>query len=59
MEELSEQISDVMLHFNLKSFIGLGVGVGANVLVRFALFHPEKVMCLQDLFCRKHNSCGF
>jgi len=48
MEELGEQISDVMLHFDLKSFIALGVGVGANILVRFALAHPERVdaMCL-------------
>lgn len=43
MEDLSEQISDVVLHFNLKSFTGLGVGVGANILVRYALAHPEKV----------------
>lgn len=43
MDELSEQIADVVVHFNLKTFIGLGVGVGANILVRFALSHPEKV----------------
>lgn len=43
MEEISEQISDVTLHFNLKTFIGFGVGVGANILVRFALNHPERV----------------
>ena len=49
IEELSEQISDVMLHFNLKTFIGLGVGVGANILVRFALSHPERVTCFIPL----------
>ena len=43
MEELAEQISDVVLHFDLKTFTGLGVGVGANILIRFALNHPEKV----------------
>ena len=43
MEELGEQISDVVVHFNLKTFIGFGVGVGANILTRFALAHPEKV----------------
>lgn len=43
MDELGEQISDVVIHFNIKTFIGLGVGVGANILVRFALAHPEKV----------------
>lgn len=51
MEELSEQISDVMIHFNLKSFIGLGVGVGANVLVRFALAHPERVSIYLKKIC--------
>lgn len=51
MEEISEQISDVMLHFDLKSFIGFGVGVGANILVRFALNHPERVDALCLLNC--------
>jgi len=51
MEDLSEQISDVVLHFNLKSFTGLGVGVGANILVRYALAHPEKVNTLCLLNC--------
>lgn len=48
MEELGQQIRDVVLHFQLKSFIGLGVGVGANILARFALAYPEKVdaLCL-------------
>ena len=49
MEELSDQISDVMLHFNIKSFVGLGVGSGANVLVRFALTHPERVCIRLEL----------
>lgn len=51
MDELGEQISDVVIHFNLKTFIGLGVGVGANILVRFALAHPEKVDTLCLLNC--------
>jgi len=51
MEELSEQISDVVLHFNMKTFTGLGVGVGANILVRYALAHPEKVNTLCLLNC--------
>jgi len=51
MEELGNQIGDVMLHFNMKTFIGLGVGVGANILVRFALAHPEKVDALCLLNC--------
>lgn len=51
MEELSEQLSDVMVHFGLKTFIGIGVGVGANILVRFALAHPERVDALCLLNC--------
>jgi pimeloyl-ACP methyl ester carboxylesterase len=51
MEELADQIADVMLHFNLKTFIGLGVGVGANILLRFALNHPGKVDALCVLNC--------
>jgi len=51
MEELAEQISDVVLHFDLKTFTGLGVGVGANILIRFALNHPEKVDTLCLLNC--------
>lgn len=43
MEELSNQINYVMVHFGIKSFIGFGVGVGANILARFALTNPEKV----------------
>lgn len=43
MDELGEQISDVVIHFNIKTFIGLAVGTGSNILVRFALAHPEKV----------------
>jgi hypothetical protein len=50
MEELGNQIGDVMLHFNMKTFIGLGVGVGANILVRFALAHPEKVIDFSEHF---------
>lgn len=43
MDELANQLNFVMNHFNLKSFIGFGVGAGANILARFALAHPEKV----------------
>lgn len=50
MDELGEQISDVVIHFNIKTFIGLAVGTGSNILVRFALAHPEKVdaICLMN-----------
>ncbi|XP_077302202.1 misexpression suppressor of KSR 2 [Arctopsyche grandis] len=47
MDELANQLNCVMIHFNLKSFIGFGVGAGANILARFGLAHPEKV----DVLC--------
>jgi predicted esterase len=43
MEELADQISIVMAHYNLKHIIGFGVGAGANILARFALLQPNKV----------------
>ena len=43
MEELSEQINDVLNHFSVVKYIGLGVGLGGNVLIRHALQYPERV----------------
>lgn len=43
MDELADQLNQVVLHFNLKHFIGFGVGVGANILCRYTLNHPEMV----------------
>ncbi|XP_067003521.2 protein NDRG3 isoform X3 [Anabrus simplex] len=51
MDELSEQINFVLSHFGLRSAIGFGVGVGANILARFALAHPEKVEALCLINC--------
>ncbi|XP_070536655.1 protein NDRG3-like isoform X2 [Ptychodera flava] len=43
MEQLAEALLPVIQHFGIKSFVGFGVGAGANILCRFALAHPEKV----------------
>jgi len=51
MDQLAEQLSEVMTHFNLKRVIGFGVGTGANILCRFALAHPEQVDCLCVMNC--------
>jgi pimeloyl-ACP methyl ester carboxylesterase len=40
MDQLAEQIEVVLKSFEVKSFIGLGVGTGANILSRFALANP-------------------
>jgi pimeloyl-ACP methyl ester carboxylesterase len=43
MEQLAEQVQEVLNHFALVRYIGVGVGMGANVLVRHALQYPERV----------------
>ncbi|XP_032527808.1 protein NDRG3 isoform X2 [Danaus plexippus] len=51
MDELANQINYVLVHFGIKSFIGFGVGVGANILARFALTNPDKVDALTLINC--------
>ncbi|CAG9781726.1 unnamed protein product [Diatraea saccharalis] len=51
MEELANQVNYVVGHFGIKSFIGFGVGAGANILARFALAHPLKVDALALINC--------
>jgi len=43
MEELAQQIQEVLNHFNVVKYIGVGVGLGANVLIRHAFLYPERV----------------
>lgn len=43
MEELSETITCVKSHFHIRTFIGFGVGLGANVLARYATKYPADV----------------
>jgi len=43
MEQLAEQVQEVLNHFNLVKYIGVGVGLGANVLIRHAFAYPERV----------------
>lgn len=43
MEELAETVNDVFEALNIKSAIGFGIGVGANVLTRFALKYSSKI----------------
>lgn len=42
-DQLAETVLDVAEHFKLKTMICFGVGMGANVLARFALRHPTLV----------------
>jgi len=51
MEELTETVNDVFNHLNIKTAIGFGIGVGANVLTRFALKYPTKIYGLILINC--------
>lgn len=50
MDELANQLNYVLGHFGIKTFIGFGVGAGANILARFALVHPQKASNLVKPF---------
>ncbi|XP_069735258.1 protein NDRG2 [Phaenicophaeus curvirostris] len=43
LEQLAELVPCVLEHLSITSIIGMGVGVGAFVLAKFALLHPEAV----------------
>lgn len=43
MDQLAEQLDTVLETLNIKTIIGFGVGLGANVLTRFALRKTDSV----------------
>lgn len=43
LDQLAHQIDIVCKHYDIKTFIGFGVGAGANILCRYALLSPDKV----------------
>ena len=51
IDDLSEMVSDVVAHFKLKSFVGLGIGAGASVLCRYGLKYPKLVDGLVLINC--------
>ena len=46
MEQPAEQVQEVINTFKIVKYIGLGVGLGANVLTRHSLAYPERVESL-------------
>jgi pimeloyl-ACP methyl ester carboxylesterase len=58
LDQLASTILPVLDHFKKRSFIGFGVGAGANILCRFALVHPEKVEGLILINCNA-GKCGW
>ncbi|XP_050354389.1 protein NDRG3-like [Nymphalis io] len=51
MDALASQIDFVLGHFGIRSFIGFGVGAGANILARYAMVSPQKVDALVLINC--------
>ena len=43
MDQLAEQVNEVINHFAIVRYIGLGVGLGGNVLSRHAFKYPERL----------------
>ncbi|KAH9406418.1 Protein ndrg3 [Tyrophagus putrescentiae] len=43
MDQLAEQVDAVLKFYGVVTFVGIGVGSGANVLTRYALKFPEMV----------------
>lgn len=43
MDQMAEQLEQVCTFFSVRAIIGFGVGLGANVLTRFALQKPHRV----------------
>ncbi|CAF4167349.1 unnamed protein product, partial [Rotaria sp. Silwood2] len=51
MEQLAETVNDVFNHLDIKTAVGFGVGVGANILTRFALKYSTKIYGLILVNC--------
>jgi len=43
MDGLAQIVSNVVSHFKFQSFIGFGIGAGANVLLRYAVRFSENL----------------
>lgn len=51
LDELAETVKVVKNHFGFRKFTGLGVGLGANVLLRYAIKYPKDVEALLLVNC--------
>ncbi|KAJ1363781.1 hypothetical protein KIN20_023716 [Parelaphostrongylus tenuis] len=51
MDGLAKIVEDVVNHFELQSVIAFGVGVGANVLLRYALLNQRRLDALILVSC--------
>jgi len=51
MESMPSIIQSVVAHFGFKTFIGFGIGAGANVMLRYALENQNKLDALILINC--------
>lgn len=51
MQQIAEDLAIVLDQINIKLVIGLGEGAGANILARFGMKYPDRVMGLILLHC--------
>lgn len=51
MDDLASMILPVVDELKIRSFVGFGVGAGANIFCRFALAYPERVEALVLINC--------
>lgn len=51
LDELAEMVGDVVRHFKLNSFVGVGIGAGASILCRYGLKYPKLVDGLMLINC--------
>ena len=51
IDELVDSVQDVVAHFKLKSFVGIGIGAGASILCRYGLKYPKVVDGLLLINC--------
>ncbi|GMR54086.1 hypothetical protein PMAYCL1PPCAC_24281, partial [Pristionchus mayeri] len=58
MDGLANIVENVVDHFELKHFIGFGVGMGANVMLRYALRNEHRLDALVLVNC-VHTKAGW
>ncbi|CAF1981335.1 unnamed protein product [Rotaria magnacalcarata] len=51
LDQLAVSVNDIFVQLDIKSAIGFGIGLGANILARFALQYPSKIYGLIMVNC--------
>ena len=51
MQQIADDLIHVVDKFGVKLVIGLGEGAGANILARFGMAHPDRIMGLCLVHC--------